>query len=204
MRCLTRPRSEKLDRAGVVAMASACAALVMVLEIGPAAAQESREFGGFLHNLRGGVVAHDVGAFSSSTEEGAAINVEIQFSEPGWAGWQYILSPRPIVGTNINTIGDTSRGYAGLYWDYYPMDWLFVGGTVGATVHNGELDEDDRDRRALGSRVLFHLALEIGVRFAENHGLSIYADHASNANLADENEGIESAGVRYTYFFGGR
>ena len=170
----------------------------------PAQGQQGQALGGVIHNVRGGVLAHDRGLFSSNEEDGANINIEIQFTESSWDAWRYILSPRPIVGGNINTAGDTSRGYAGLYWDYYPVDWAFVGAAVGATVHDGETSDAPGDRRALGSRVLFHLALEVGVRFADHHGLSIYADHASNAGLADENEGIESVGIRYTYFFGGR
>ena len=188
---------------GNAAAALALGCLLAALAPAPAAAQDVAP-GGFIHNVRGGVLAHDRGAFSSNTEDGIDINLEIQFTEPDWAVWDYILSPRPILGGNINTVSDTSRGYAGLYWDYYPLDWLFVGGAFGATVHDGELDESEPERRALGSRVLFHLALEVGVRFAEHHGLSLYADHASNAGLIDDNESIEAAGVHYTFFFGGR
>ena len=201
---LAKMRSTKMERILCLVFASTLASLGSTMMATSVQAQGSGAFDGFIHNARGGVLAHDFGAFSSNTEDGAAINLELQFSEPGWEAWEYILSPRPIIGGTINTAGDTSRGYAGLYWDLYPVDWLFVGGAVGATVHDGELDESDPDRRALGSRVLFHLALEIGIRFADHHGLSLYADHASNANLADDNEGIETAGVRYTYFFGGR
>lgn len=183
--------------------AAAALALSGLLTAAVAAAQDGA-LGDFVHNVRGGVLAHDQGAFSSNTEDGVDVNLEIQFTEPGWAAWDYILSPRPIIGGNINTSGDTSRAYAGLYWDYYPLDWLVVGAAFGASVHDGELDESEPERRALGSRVLFHLALEVGVRFAEHHGLSLYADHASNAGLVDDNEGIEAAGIRYTFFFGGR
>ncbi|NBC33042.1 MAG: acyloxyacyl hydrolase [Alphaproteobacteria bacterium] len=198
MACAARKEPRKIgDKVAALALGA-----LLSFPSAPAAAQDA--FGGFIHNVRGGVLAHDRGAFSSNTEDGVDINLEIQFAEPEWQAWDYIFSPRPIIGGNINTVGDTSRGYAGLYWDYYPIDWLFVGGAVGGTIHDGELEESEPDRRALGSRVLFHLAVEVGVRFGETHGLSLYADHASNAGLVDDNESIEAAGIRYTFFFGGR
>ena len=165
----------------------------------PAVAQSGFDV---VHSLAGGVLAHDRGAFSSNEEDGAAINLEMQFVEPGWDWWRYVGSPRPRIGGNINTSGDTSFGYAGLYWDYYLFDEFFIAGGVGGAVHNGEIDEAPGEKE-LGSRVLFHLAAEVGWRFADRHALSIYADHLSNANLADENEGLDNVGVRYHFFFGG-
>lgn len=190
-------------KAGVLMPAALLLAALLLGWAAPALGQQRQVPESLIHNIRGGVLAHDRGLFSSNIEDGADINVEIQFAEPSWEPWRYILSPRPIIGGNVNTAGDTSRGYAGLYWDYYPLDWLFIGGALGGTIHDGEASNAPPGSRDLGTRVLFHLALEVGVRFAEHHGLSVYADHASNAGLSDDNEGIEAAGIRYTYFFGG-
>ena len=187
--------------AGLAAPAAAAVlALALIARAAPAVAQDGFDV---IHSLAGGVLAHDRGVFSSNEEDGVDINLEVQFVEPGWDWWRYIGSPRPRIGGNINTAGDTSLGYAGLYWDYYVLDEFFVAGAFGATVHDGELS-DAPGRRELGSRVLFNLAAEIGWRFADRHALSLYADHSSNANLADDNEGLDNVGVRYHFFFGGR
>ena len=195
------PRSPVLPSAGPARWVVA-AALSLPLLVGgsPAAAQ-----GGFdvVHGIAGGVLAHDRGAFSSNEEDGVDINLEVQFVEPGWEWWRFVGSPRPRIGGNINTQGDTSLGYAGLYWDYYVLDDFFVAGGLGAAIHDGEID-DSPGRKELGSRVLFHLAAEVGWRFADRHALSVYVDHSSNANLADENEGLDNFGVRYHLFFGSR
>jgi hypothetical protein len=189
------PRRAPAGRAALFA-----GALALFAAAAPADAQDGL---GIVHSFAGGVLAHDRGVFSSNDEDGVDINLEIQFVEPGADWWRFIGSPRPRIGGNINTSGDTSLGYAGLYWDYYVLDEVFLAGGLGASVHNGEIDEAPGEKE-LGSRVLFHLAAELGWRFAEQHALSIYADHSSNANLADENEGLENVGVRYHFFFGGR
>lgn len=203
-------------RPAAAARASALALLLALplMAAAPAAAQEAAREGaplpasaaagfGIVHSLAGGVLAHDRGAFSTNDEDGVDINLEIQFTEPGWQWWRFIGSPRPRLGGNINTSGETNLAYAGLYWDYYLLDDVFVAGGFGGAVHDGETD-DAPGEKELGSRVLFHLAAEVGWRFADRHALTVYADHSSNAGLADDNEGLETVGVRYHFFFQGR
>jgi hypothetical protein len=176
------------------------ALLALAVATAPAAAQDGL---GVVHSLVGGVLAHDRGVFSSNEEDGVDVNVEIQFAEPRWEVWRRIGSPRPRLGGHVNTGGDTSQAYAGLYWDHYFLDDLFVAAGLGGTVHDGETDRA-RGEKELGSRVLFHLAAEAGWRLADRHAVSIYVDHISNAGLADENEGLDTVGIRYHVFFDGR
>ena len=71
---------------------------------------------------------------------------------------------------------------------------------LGAAVHDGPLDGRG-DRKALGSRVLFHVPLELGWRWDQRSSVSLYFEHVSNAGLADENEGMDNIGMRYGYQF---
>jgi hypothetical protein len=45
------------------------------------------------------------------------------------------------------------------------------------------------DAKALGSRVLFHIPIEIGYRFGVHSSLSVYFEHTSNAFIVEPNEG---------------
>ena len=57
------------------------------------------------------------------------------------------------------------------------------------------------DRKAFGSRVLFHIPVELGYRFDQHNSLSVYFEHMSNAGLASSNEGMDFLGMRYGYKF---
>ena len=101
----------------------------------------------------------------------------------------------------MNTAGDTSKLYSGLRWQYEHVNGLFFGVGLGGAIHNGNLHLQHSDRKALGSRVLFHIPIEAGYRFDGKSALSIYFDHVSNAYLADVNEGMDTLGMRYGYRF---
>jgi lipid A 3-O-deacylase len=57
------------------------------------------------------------------------------------------------------------------------------------------------DRKALGSRVLFHIPLEVGYRFDDHNSLSAYFEHMSKAYTVSPNEGMDRLGIRYGYRF---
>ena len=149
-----------------------------------------------------GVAHHDIGVFGSSREDGIDLNAEIRFVSPAFLA--PIFAPRPHLGVHANTAGDTSQVYFGLTWSFTLFrdvlsrgDGFFIDGSLGGAVHNGKLDTERVDRKALGSRILFRESLELGYRFAEVHSISVMLDHISNANLADRNEGLETLGIRY-------
>ena len=146
-----------------------------------------------------GVMAHDVPIFSGNDEDGVNVNAEILFTSPDFLKW--ILAPRPHIGGSFNTAGDTSQAYLGLTWDFDLTDSIFFEFSFGGAVHNGELDDDKMDRKALGCRVLFRESAALGWRFNEHHSLSVMLDHISNASLCDDNEGLDTLGVRYGYRF---
>ena len=166
---------------------------------------------GFLSEFRLGVLDHDLGLFGSQRESGLDLNMEVLFVAPEIL--EVIWLPRPHLGVTVNTEGDTSFLYAGGTWDIAiildrTFGWeiwepLLIEGVLGLALHNGELSVPGRQTsaKALGCRVLFREALSLGVRFWTHHSLSVSLDHISNAGLCDNNDGLETLGIRYGYRF---
>jgi hypothetical protein len=165
---------------------------------GPAVAQEAYASRGL--ELRAGVLAHDVPGLWAGfrLESGIDINAELLFGRglPVFGG-----AIRPAVGATVNTEGYTSKAYVDLRWEIDTPSGIFLGFGLGAAVHDGLLDPTDPDRKALGSRVLFHIPIEIGLRLDPRNSISIYFEHMSNGFLVESNEGLDSIGVRYGYRF---
>lgn len=150
--------------------------------------------------IRAGVLVHDVPNLWSGfrLESGVDLNGEVLFG-----GGLAVLGGRlrPAIGASVNANGFTSKAYVDARWEIEGPAGIFFGVGLGAAVHNGKLDPTEIDRKALGSRVLFHIPFEVGLRFDERRSLSIYFEHVSNAWLADHNEGLDAIGVRYGYRF---
>lgn len=142
-----------------------------------------------------GVSQHDTDVFGEQREEGWDVNVEFRFRP-----FTVLGKPSVVLGGNINTSDDISSGYLALNWSSNRREPGFVVSfSLGAGIHDGELrDEPVIEERDLGSRVLFYLGLDIGWRFGR-HALYLHADHMSNAGLADDNEGLDTFGVRYGF-----
>lgn len=161
---------------------------------------EERKTLAWLHEVKFGILHHDTGGLWSgfSRESGVDFNLEAIFSPH-----VNILggSIRPAFGGSANTAGDTSKVYTDIRWQYEHATGLFFGIGIGAAVHNGKLHLERDDRKALGSRVLFHVPIEIGYRLGARTSLSVYFDHVSNAYLADNNEGMDTLGGRFGYRF---
>ena len=155
--------------------------------------------GGALSEVRGGILAHDRGPFTNNEEGGADINLEALFRSPDALG--SIGSPRPHLGFSVNTGGDTDQFYAGLTWEWEFRRGLFAGFSLGGAIHDGETETSRTDKKELGCRVLFRGSLELGYRLTRRHGVSLFYDRISNLDICDNNEGLETAGVRYGYRF---
>lgn len=156
---------------------------------------------GWLNEIRAGVLAHDVGGLWSGTrrEGGVDFNAEIIFSRPSFSFLKGTIAPN--FGLSVNSRGDTSKLYGGFLWELETKSGLFLDLGLGAAVHNGDLETSDEDKKQLGSRILFRIAIEIGYSLSEHHRISILFDHVSNANLANPNEGMDTLGLRYGYRF---
>ena len=174
------------------------AAAVVAAPLGALAQTASQP--GLIQELRLGVLVHDMPGLWSGfrLERGADINAEAILSPalPLFGG-----NLRPVIGASISTSGQTSKVYFDARWMIEARSGFFLGLGIGAAVHNGLIDPTDVDRKALGSRVLFHFPLEIGYRFDRHNSLSLYFDHVSNGYTRAYNEGLDSLGVRYGYRF---
>jgi lipid A 3-O-deacylase len=152
--------------------------------------------------IRVGALRHDVKSWLKQRhEKGYDVNLEYLFATPCNEFFDMIFSPRPHVGTSINTWGGTSQFYAGVTWHVDFLSCWFVEVNFGGETHNGNLKHYSKKRKALGSRLLFREGISLGFQFCTHHSLSILWDHASNAKLALPNPGITSFGVRYGYLF---
>jgi hypothetical protein len=93
---------------------------------------------------------------------------------------------KPHIGVTINNQGYTSKVYQGLTIGTNREN-TFVGIHFGLAVHWNTV-------RSLGNDMLFRVALEVGYK-----DMSIILDHISNANLFEDNAGLDVIGVRYRF-----
>ncbi len=157
--------------------------------------------GPFIDELKIGVLWHDTpGLWSGFQAEpnSADVNIEALLS-PSVAFLGGTI--RPALGASISGVGATSDVYVDARWQYETPSGVFFGLGLGAAVHDGQLQLEDWDRKALGSRVLFHIPAEVGIRFDDHNSLSVYFEHMSNAYTVSPNEGMDRLGVRYGYRF---
>jgi hypothetical protein len=149
--------------------------------------------------LRVGMLAHDVDGLWSgeSKEKGPDICAEMIISRPLF----YLLSATayPNAGVSLNTRGDTSAVYGGFLLQWEPDSAFFFSTGLGLALHDGRRDRDSVDRKALGSRVLFRIPIEIGYAVDHHHRIILAFAHASNAGLASPNEGMDTLGIAYEY-----
>lgn len=187
-----------------IAPAALAAALLALFPSAPSVAQVK-----FVDEVKIGALAHDVGFLGHHVEGGADVNIEMLFVSPELL--RVIGSPRPHIGADINTDGNTSDGYFGLTWGFTllhgivaPDDGIFLNGSLGGAIHDGSPltgAVQPRGHKLLGSRILFRESLELGYQINPVVSVSALLDHISNANLAPRNAGITSAGARLGFRF---
>lgn len=148
----------------------------------------------FGREIEFGIASHDLNG-EGGRETGLDFALVLRGERFDGVFWQKLLSPRPHIGVNIHNQFKTSSLYAGLTWSVPFGEIWFVSADFGGAVHNGKLDRTTNDRVALGSRVLFREALEIGVRINERWRAGVRADHMSNADLASPNDGVTTLGI---------
>ena len=177
--------------------------LVVVVSAGLLASVSAPARGqGFLHEMKVGVLDHDVPDLWSgfrAEPRSVALNAEALLTPSvSFLGGTI----RPAFGGSLATSGGgTSNIYLDARWQYEFGGGLFLGFGIGGTIHDGQLKLVDWDRKALGSRVLFHFPLEIGWRFDGHNSISVYFEHMSNAYTVSPNEGLDRIGIRYGYRF---
>lgn len=173
---------------------------IAVLSLAAASSPAASESAGPISEVKFGVLAHDVRIVAADTfESGIDINGEVLFVSPAFLA--PVWKPRPHLGVQGNTSGDTSQVYAGLTWTFDIAKPVWLGLSVGGALHNGETSRTGLNRKAFGSSALFRLSAELGVDMGDHLNLSLYFDHESNAFLADRNPGIDNVGARIGWKF---
>ncbi len=181
-----------MNSARTVAAAGLAALMALGVASGGASAED------MLYALKIGALAHDVPDLWSGfqVEKNAVdINIEAQFNAAWALPWGAI---RPVIGGSINTRGQTSDGYIDARWQGDCPSGLFFGIGLGAAIHDGEIGGggSDPDRKWLGSRVLFHIPMEVGYHLDEHNDISVYFEHMSNDDTQKDKEGMDSCGGR--------
>jgi len=159
-----------------------------------------------VNEFKTGLLAHDVGFLGDHTERGFDVNLEMLFNSPDILA--IIGSPRPHLGGDYNTAGQTSDVFAGLTWGisliqnlFRPGDAIFVTGSLGGAYQDGYIDNAPLGRKLLGSAVLFRESAELGYQVTPIISVSAILEHISNADLGQHNAGITSAGARIGFKF---
>ena len=168
-------------------------------------------------DVRLGVLAHDIGVLGEHHEDGADINGEMIFASPvpdDWLSdigprWRWIFRPQPNAGFDANTNGNTSQLYFGLTWTVdldnggwlWPDHAVFFAISFGPAFNTGHVHSTDPGKLSIGSNVLFHPAIELGYRITPQWSVSAYFEHSSNAGLANDNPGLNNAGLRVGLHF---
>ena len=192
-------------------MLKCAAAAGLALFLATAAAQADEAAPAFepqdvVHHISFGYLAHDVsGLWSGFRIERAATAENIDL----------VLAPhfdllggsiRPALGGTIANGDGTSFGYVDARYEIEGPFNTFFGLGLGIAIHDGalapELPQGGHRPKALGSRALFHVPIEIGVTYAEKLRVSAYFEHVSNGWLGtDINEGMDNIGMRIGYKF---
>jgi hypothetical protein len=173
------------------------AALIWLLSVVAAVAEPAPRMPGIIDELRIGALAHDLE--SNDNEDGWDVNAEALLHRLGprtGDPLDILLSPRPHVGVQINTSGDTNVGYFGLTWDAWLTDALFLEASFGGAIHDGPTG-DSND--SFGCAANFREAAAVGVALSPGWKLLATVSHMSNGGLCDENQGLTSAGVQLGY-----
>jgi len=154
-------------------------------------------FHGFIDETRLGGFAHDLE--SNRDEDGVDINGEILLHRLGVRSadpLDFLLTPRPHLGVSINTSDDTNVAYAGLTWDFWFNDAVFVEASFGGAVHDGPTDDSNS---SFGCTANFRESAALGVALSDHWRILATVSHMSNAGLCDQNQGLTSAGVQVGY-----
>jgi len=196
--------------AAIAVAASICTPGLAVAQSGPTLSFQplpvNNAPGRIIDEVKAGGLAHDVTFLGRHVESGADVNLEMLFTSPDLLA--IIGSPRPHIGADINTSGNTSDGYFGLTWGISVIqnlfsrgDSVFLTGSLGGAVQDGFELTAPPGRKRLGSPVLFRESAEVGYQMTPTISISAILDHISNANLAPRNAGITSAGARVGFKF---
>jgi hypothetical protein len=172
---------------------------VLLLFPGSLALGRNRGNPGWGLEIRGGLLAHDVDHLWSNlhVEKGIDFNLELVLLIPSLRVLSGCICPN--LGATVNSLGNTSKVYAGFLWEWMTREGIFLALGLGAAVHDGELNDPVPGRKLLGARVLFRVPLELGYRLNQRWRISLMFSHISNGYTAEYNQGLDVLGLRIIY-----
>lgn len=185
---------------GMLALGSAAQAADLVPVGAPPVPGQVQALPAFLSEVRLGLSAHDPGGPESGTANltGEILSVRpFTFANPDLNP----LVPRLHLGGSVNFGGRTSFAYTGLTWTFDITPSVFIEGSLGGAVHNGETDPIPAHHDALGCTALFRESGSVGIRVSENWSVMATLEHLSNAGLCSNNRGLTNVGLRVGYTF---
>jgi hypothetical protein len=107
---------------------------------------------------------------------------------------------RPQLGANLNSAGLESQAYVGLAWRWHlGASPVFVEGSFGGTVHDGDVSHAVKPRRNLGCSPMFRESISLGVDILPNVSLMLTVEHSSNASLCKANRGLTNVGLQVAW-----
>jgi lipid A 3-O-deacylase len=194
---------------GVISCKARAVLFLLALVLAPSAAlarDDAVQWDDVLHHVSFGYLAHDISGLWSGFRTEAAATAE---------NFDVVFGPhidllggaiRPALGGTVANGSGTSYGYADARFEIGGPLRTFFGVGLGFAVHDGSLEAEqaatEHRKKALGSRVLFHVPLEIGVAPSRSIRLSAYFEHVSNGWIGTSvNEGMDNLGLRIGYAF---
>ena len=148
--------------------------------------------------VRIGLLAHGIGPLSAGVESGIDLNMELLLARNHE---RHPLFGRAALGFSLNNRGGTNQLYVGRTWQSELPFALAFEYHFGVSIHDGHLHDHVKDRRQMGSRVIFRQSFELGYHSA-NFRLSVIYAHASHLGLlANRNQGLDNLGMRLSVPF---
>lgn len=111
------------------------------------------------------------------------------------------FSLHPQLGLDANTQGKTSAAFAGFAAVMHLSARFKVEADLGGSINDGKTTSLDSGRAELGCNALFREALGLGYQLTQNLSVMAVAEHMSNANLCQPNNGITNFGLKLGYSF---
>ena len=117
------------------------------------------------------------------------------FESRGRTGFDKVFHPRLFVAANVSMASEASQLMGGLSWRFPTIGPAFVDLGFGGALTNASLDDDGSRGPGVGSHLLFHEYLTLGVDLDKSWSLTATVRHSSNANLAPPNNGLTYGGI---------
>lgn len=161
--------------------------------------------GGFIDEVRVGVLEHDTDIVGNQKEDGIDIGFEILTHRID--ALEPVGNPQFVFGGLVNSEGYTNQVYAGLQsrWEFSQgvfnaNDAFFLEGMAAIAWQDGKDDvtgtPEEAEWKSHGMAWGFRTGFGVGYRFNEDWTLALSFAHFSNADLADPNEGANDIGLR--------